>query len=73
MRIGPKKVYSYHPETGEYMGETFADPSPLEPGVYHIPAYATEVEPPAKVDGKYRAFDGTEWTYKDIETTTENN
>lgn len=72
MKAGPKKVYSYSPYTGEYTGETLADMSPLEPGVYHIPANATEIEPPAKVDGKIRVFVDGKWNYAELEATTQN-
>lgn len=65
-----KKAYSYNPVTREFTGESIADESPLEPGVFLIPAYATEIAPPEKVEGKFRAFNGTAWEYKDIENTT---
>jgi hypothetical protein len=38
-----KEVYSYHPETFEFLGFESANESPLEPGVYLIPAHATEI------------------------------
>ncbi|MEO4030028.1 tail fiber assembly protein [Chromobacterium vaccinii] len=42
-----KTVYSYHPTTGEYIGTTYADRSPLdEVETWLIPAGATEVQPP---------------------------
>jgi hypothetical protein len=59
-------VYSYMYDTYEYCGTTTADESPLEPGVYHIPACATEVEPPPFVEGKSRHFVDGVWTYYDI-------
>jgi hypothetical protein len=40
------KIYHYHPETGVLLGEGMADESPLEPGVWLIPAYATALKPP---------------------------
>jgi hypothetical protein len=40
------RVYSYSWATGEYIGDTEADASPLEPGVYLLPAYTTAKAPP---------------------------
>lgn len=63
-----KIVYGYHPDTGELAGETVADESPLEPGVYLIPACATDVEPPQAVDGKRTVWVGGEWVQLDKST-----
>lgn len=40
------KIFHYHPETGALLGEGTADPSPLEPGKWLVPAYATTEVPP---------------------------
>lgn len=40
-----KTLYHYHPETGELLGESSADPSPLEVDVWLIPAHATDLPP----------------------------
>lgn len=56
------KVYHYHPETNEFLGEGLADESPLEPGVYLIPAQATVKEPPRTIKpSQYVVFDGENW------------
>ena len=56
------KIYNYHPEYKCYIGESFADPSPLDPpGVWLIPAYATDVSLPDYSAGTIPVFDGTEW------------
>lgn len=55
-------VYHYHPETGEYVGASEADESPREPGVFLIPAYATETPPPAAQDLLARVFLNGEWS-----------
>lgn len=41
-----KPAYSIDQYTREYIGETVADPSPLEPGVWLLPAHAYYEKPP---------------------------
>lgn len=60
------KIYHYHPETLEYLGEGRADESPLEPGVFLIPAHATPAAPPEEVAGKTRHFEAGAWVQRDI-------
>lgn len=57
-------VYSFHPQTGELVGQDVADPSPLEPGEFLVPAGATDVAPPAPQAGKARVWNGTIWTLR---------
>ena len=53
--IEPPKFYSFHPDTGEYVGSGVCDLSPardadghlIEPDVVHVPGSATLVAPPA--------------------------
>ncbi len=59
------KIYNYD-ETGEFLGESAADESPLEPGVFLIPANATNVAPPGAVTGTTRLFIAGGWEYRDI-------
>lgn len=62
-----KTIYHYHPETGELVGSSDADESPLEPGVFLIPAHAAEDAPPAfdaKVQQCFR--EGAAWVLRDI-------
>jgi hypothetical protein len=48
--------------SGLLVGETIADESPLEPGVYLLPAGCTLVAPPAVIPGgKWPRFNGTTW------------
>jgi len=42
----------YQTANGVYVGETIAHESPLEPGVFHIPAGCIENPPPAIPEGK---------------------
>ena len=57
-------VYSFHPQTGELVGQDVADPSPLEPGIWLVPAGATSATPPAPQAGKARVWNGSAWTLK---------
>lgn len=58
-----KTCYSYHPETGVYQGETDAWESPLEPGIFPLPAHATFIEPPKYSENQIPSFqmDKSEW------------
>ncbi|MHB0819840.1 phage tail protein [Stutzerimonas stutzeri] len=47
---------------GIFRGETTADESPLEPGVYLLPAGCTRVPPPAEVpEGRWPRWNGVAW------------
>lgn len=59
------QIFHYDQSTGEYLGSALADESPLEDGVFHVPAFATETAPPAPEAGKARVFAGDEWTLVD--------
>ena len=59
------QIYHYHPDSGEYIGTGNADPSPREPGVWLVPANATQVIPPAPTPGKVRWWTGAEWAMED--------
>lgn len=54
------KIYNYD-HAGVFTGESEADESPLEPGVFMIPAQATEIEPPTIPSGSRAVFDGSQW------------
>lgn len=56
-----KVVYSYDPTTNFYVGWTEADESPLEEGVYHIPAYTAEIAPPDFITGFLPRWTGHNW------------
>ncbi len=54
-------AYNYSEATGAYLGFEDADESPLEPGVFLLPAYSTAIEPPAEQEGFYRRWTGEVW------------
>lgn len=61
------KVYNYHPDTLIYVGESEADESPLEPGVFLIPAHATDIKPTLKSkEGFDIAFVDGQWVHREI-------
>ena len=61
------KIYNYD-KNGFFTGESDADESPLEKGVFLIPADATEIEPPATPEGKRARFANGRWTLEDAPT-----
>jgi len=66
------KIYNYHPDTYEYLGEGVADPDPLEPGNWLIPGSSVTFSPPDPVEGKKIHFEDGAWVYKDIPPPPEN-
>lgn len=65
-----KKIYSYHPDTGAFLSEGLADPSPLDAPdpdtgeyVWLIPNNATTIAPPMPMDGNVRIFRNGAWGY----------
>jgi hypothetical protein len=59
------RIFHYD-ETGLYVGEGIAKPSPLEPGRYLVPARATDLQPPAVGEGERARFDGSAWQIEQI-------
>ena len=58
-------IYHYDAETLEYVGESIADPSPLEPGVWLIPAHATIIMPEAEPnEDEVLVFEDDVWLVK---------
>lgn len=54
-------IYHYNETSGGYLGASGAIESPLEPGVWLVPAKATATAPPAEADPFSLAWDGQEW------------
>ncbi len=49
-------IYNYHPEYKNYVGFSEAFESPLEPGVFIVPANGTRTPPPLVKDGEVQIF-----------------
>lgn len=58
-----KMIYNYDSATGAYVSTSLADPSPREPGVYLIPAHATEIAPPERAPFAWPVFDASTGTW----------
>jgi hypothetical protein len=54
--------YSYSPVTGEYVSAVVLRQSPLEPGVYLVPAHCTTTAPPEPLPGLAACWTGEGWT-----------
>ncbi len=55
------KIYNYHPLYRYFISCTDADESPLEPGVFLIPAYATTIKPPNFKESEIPIFSENDW------------
>ena len=57
-----KTVYNYNRDTGEYLGLETAYESPMEPGVYLLPAHSTETAPPEAGEHQAAVYSDGAWT-----------
>jgi hypothetical protein len=56
------KVYHYHSKYKYYLGNSYADESELEPGIFLIPANSTTLPPPElQTKSQVQIFNGTSW------------
>ena len=63
-----EKIVSQLDAQGYFDGAVVADESPLEPGVFHIPAGAIDVTPPSLIDaGKRYKIVGGKWKAEAIQ------
>jgi hypothetical protein len=60
------KTYNYAPDTGIFHVEGLADESPLEPGVFLIPAYATTLKPPKATLPNVAVFKDGKWSIETL-------
>lgn len=60
------KVVQQLDHEGYFVGSTEADESPLEPGVFLLPASAVEAEAPTPPDGHRARWDGEAWSYEEL-------
>ena len=60
------KIYHYNPDTGIYVGEGVADESPLEPGVWMIPANSVTTAPPNVGEDQFVVFNNGVWEVNTI-------
>lgn len=63
------KIYNYDSRTFEYLGEQNADLDPEETrqqgkNIYLLPANATFIKPPKKIENKARVFKSGQWDYE---------
>jgi hypothetical protein len=59
------KIYNYHSEYKYFINTSIADESPLEPGVFLIPAHATDIEPPTCESNQIQIFNESSWNIVD--------
>ena len=60
------KQVSQLDQNGYFVGVTTADESPLEKGVYLIPAGAVDSDAPSIPDGKRAKWENEQWVFEDI-------
>lgn len=69
--MSTKTVYQYD-LAGVYIGQTDADESPLEPGVFLIPARCVEVAPPNFSGDQRPRWNGAKWELITVSPANDN-
>lgn len=64
-------IYHWHPETKQLIGSSEADESPLEPGIFLIPAYATNEQPPEIINEHIIVWGDNKWIYQKMDMKQE--
>lgn len=64
--VTPPAICHLNSKTREFWGLGVADPSPLEPGIWLIPAHSTLIPPPENQEGKVAICtpDNLSWVYE---------
>jgi hypothetical protein len=57
----PPVIYFYHPSSGLLLGEGRADPDPMQPGQWLMPANATPESPLTQAQGQVVVFKQSAW------------
>lgn len=65
------QIYHYSPVTGEFLGAGLADESPLEPGVFLLPSFSTEMAPPATGQDQIAVWEDSAWAVQEVEPEPE--
>lgn len=60
------KIWHYCPATSLLLGAGVADPSPLEPDVWLVPAFAATTPPPDAIEGHEVAYENGAWVQREI-------
>jgi len=58
-------------EEGYFVGTSFAEESPLEPGVYLYPSGSIDISEPVVPEGKRAKWDGSNWIIEDLPVKSE--
>jgi len=58
-------VYNYNNDENQYTHSNEADESPLEKGVFFIPAKATDIAPPITIEHQVAIFENNGWVIKE--------
>lgn len=67
-----KPIYHYNPENGEFLGADMARESPMEPGIFFLPANATFEAPLLCGVSAFPVFNGCSWVIKEAPNIDEN-
>jgi len=63
------QIYNYDRESGEYLDACEADPDPMTPGAYLIPAHATAIAPPEVRALQAAVFDPESQSWRSVDVS----